>query len=109
MPKDHADPEDQYFHREDQEKLQKLKEKAQADEAAAALQARRDAHWNKCGKCGADMETQIFRGVELEICPACGAVLLDSGELQTLAGKDQGGVFELVGALFNFSRKKREG
>jgi Zn-finger nucleic acid-binding protein len=40
------------------------------------------------------MDTQLFKGVEIERCAGCGAVLLDPGELEELAGKDQsGGLF----------------
>ena len=39
------------------------------------------------------METKLFKGVEIEICPNCGAVLLDPGELEQLAGKDESSFF----------------
>ena len=109
MPKDHGDAEDEYFHREEKEKLARLKAKAEAEANQAALKARREAHWNKCGKCGADMHAQLFKGIEIEICSECGAVLLDPGELESLAGQDQSGVFQTIGDLFNFSKRKREG
>ncbi len=109
MSKDHVDQEDEYFHRQEKEKLARLKAQVEADEARAGLEARRAAHFNKCGKCGADMDTRVFKGVEVEICPDCGAVLLDPGELETLAGQDQSGVFQTIGDLFSFSRRKREG
>jgi Zn-finger nucleic acid-binding protein len=35
----------------------------------------------------------LFKGVEIEKCPACSAVLLDPGELEQLAGKDESGFF----------------
>jgi Zn-finger nucleic acid-binding protein len=35
----------------------------------------------------------LFKGVEIEKCPDCGAVLLDPGELEQLAGKDESGFF----------------
>lgn len=104
--KDKVDPEDQYFHREDQEKLRKLREQAEADAAKAALEARKLAHRHKCGKCGADMDTQLFKGVEIEICKDCGAVLLDPGELERLSGKDPSGTFGILSDLFSFNRRK---
>lgn len=109
MSKDHVDPEEEYFHRQEKEKLARLKVQAEAEEEAARLKERRQAHFNKCGKCGGSMETKVFKGVEIEICPDCGAVLLDPGELEALAGQDQAGVFQTIGDLFNFSRRKREG
>ena len=95
------DLEEEYFAKQDREKLAKLKAKWQAEAAAEALTARRDLHHHKCGKCGADMDTVPFRGVEIEVCKECKAVLLDPGELEELAGEDQGGVLE---SMFSFFR-----
>ena len=86
-----ARPEDDYFARLELEKKRKLKEQMLENEAAEAKEERKALHYNKCGKCGDDMDTIPFRGVEIEICASCGAVLLDPGELEQLAGKDNGG------------------
>ena len=95
------DLEEEYFAKEDREKVAKLKAKWQAEAAAAALIERRDLHFNKCGKCGAGMNTVPFRGVEIEICSECGAVLLDPGELEELAGKDKGGILTGMFSIFS--------
>jgi hypothetical protein len=95
------DLEEEYFAKEDREKLAKLKAKQEAEAAAKARIARKEAHFNKCGKCGADMDTHPFRGVEIEICPECGAVLLDNGELEKLAGTDEGGMLSKMLSIFN--------
>lgn len=84
--------EDEYFHKLAQEQLNKLREVAAIEDAEAAAEAAKELHFHKCGKCGADMKTEIFKGVEIERC-TCGAVLLDPGELEQLAGADQGGFF----------------
>lgn len=109
MPKDHVVPEDAYFLRQERKKLARLKEQAQAEQAAAALQARKQTHFHKCGKCGGDMDTQLFKGVQIEFCPDCGAVLLDPGELETLAGTDGNVVLQTLSDLFSFSKKKQGG
>ena len=100
MPiKDNVDQEEEYFHRQDQEKLDKLRSKVGEETAASAAEAARALHHHKCGKCGVDMDTMLFKGVEIEKCPDCGAVLLDRGELEQLAGKDESGFFaDLFGA-----------
>ena len=92
--------EDEYFQRIDAENKAKMKAKLDAEKADEELAARKAKHHLKCGKCGADMNTQIFRGVEIELCPDCGAVLLDPGELQQLAGEDQSGVFTSFFSMF---------
>jgi hypothetical protein len=86
--------EEEYIHRLNQKNLGKLRAEQDADSALAEASARKDLHFHKCGKCGTDMDTVLFKGVEIERCSDCGAVLLDPGELEQLAGKDQsGGIF----------------
>ena len=84
--------EDAYFHRKNVEQLARLREIAALEDAEAAVKAARELHFHKCGKCGADMKAEIFKGVEIERC-GCGSVLLDPGELEQLAGKDESGFF----------------
>lgn len=91
--------EEEYFAKLDREKKEALRAKLDAEQRDANLAERKATHHHKCGKCGADMDTKAFRGIEIEICPDCGAVLLDNGELQQLAGEDQSGI---IGGLFSF-------
>ncbi len=89
--------EDDYFKRIENEKKAALKKTLDAEASVAAAAERKALHWNKCGKCGQDMDTLVYRGVEIEKCPDCNAVLLDPGELQTLAGEDSGGLGSFFG------------
>ncbi len=99
-------PEDEYFARLEAEKTRRLAailaDQTRNDDAEELKQL----HYHHCGKCGHEMFTTQFRGVEVEVCPQCGAVLLDPGELQELAGEDHTGAIQLVARLFGFSRKK---
>ncbi len=92
--------ENKYFERLEAEKKARMAKELRERKATEALQERKELHWHKCGKCGADMGTVVFRGVEIEVCPECGAVLLDQGELEELAGKDQSGIFTNLRAMF---------
>jgi len=92
--------ENKYFEKLEAEKKARLAKDIRDKRDAEALTARKDLHWLKCGKCGADMDTVIFRGVEIELCPDCGAVLMDQGELERLSGKDQSGIFANLKGLF---------
>ena len=75
------------------EQRKEVEQMIQADVAEeAAMAAAKELHFHKCGKCGADMKTELFKGVEIERCE-CGAVLLDPGELEQLAGTDESGFF----------------
>ncbi len=91
--KDGLTSEEEYFHRQQAEQLAKLREVAAIESEEAALVAAKELHFHKCGKCGLDMQTEIFKGVEIERCAECGAVLLDPGELEELAGNDESGFF----------------
>ncbi len=92
--------ENKYFEKLEAEKKARLAKDLRETREREALAARKRLHWLKCGKCGADMNTVVFRGVEIEVCPDCGAVLLDQGELELLAGKDQSGVFQHLRDIF---------
>ena len=91
--KDGVTSEEEYFHKQQQDQLAKLREIAALESAAEAAAAAKKLHHHMCGKCGTPMDTTIFKGVEIERCPSCGAVLLDPGELEQLAGDDQSGFF----------------
>ncbi|MBN2797563.1 MAG: zf-TFIIB domain-containing protein [Deltaproteobacteria bacterium] len=92
--------ENEYFTRIEREKREKLKAAQQQTQQEAERQAAKDLHYHRCGKCGAPMDTRVFREVEIEVCPDCGAVLLDPGELEQLAGPEREGVLSGVFALF---------
>lgn len=91
---------DDYFAKLELEKLEKLRIKIKSDNAASHREAAKELHYHRCGKCGDAMETKIWRGVEIEVCPDCGAILLDKGELETLSGSDESGVISGILSLF---------
>lgn len=97
--------EDEYFAKLDAEAKAKLKSKLDAEQASMTKEERRTLHLNHCGKCGANMDTRAFRGIEIEVCPDCGAVLLDPGELEQLAGSDSTDVFTSFFSMFGAGRK----
>lgn len=103
-----GNPEDEYFKRLDAEKKARIREEMELASVQTAQEELRATHANRCGKCGNEMQPELFKGVEIDVCGNCGAVLLDTGELETLAGQDQRGVFETISEVFGFSRQKRE-
>ncbi len=95
--------EDEYFARIEAEKKARLAARLadeDAEDNAAKLKALHHLH---CGKCGQKMITTHFKGVEIEVCPHCGAVLLDPGELEQLAGEEKHGALQHIGRLFGFA------
>lgn len=98
-------PEDEWFARMDAEKKARIAA-ASADVDAARKAAELKAmHHLHCGKCGQTMLTRHWKGVEIEQCPSCGAVLLDPGELEALAGPDQAGAVDTIASLFGFRKR----
>ena len=97
-------PEEEYFKRQELQKLAALRAKQEKQDLAVALEERKELHYNRCGRCGDEMKPKIFQGVEIDICPSCGAVLLDPGELEELAGEDKSGVISNITNFFSFSK-----
>ncbi len=92
--------EDEYFHKLDQEAKARLRARLEAELTEKESEERKRLHFHRCGKCGSQMDTIVFRGVEVERCQNCGAVLLDPGELEELAGSDQTAVFSSFFGMF---------
>jgi Zn-finger nucleic acid-binding protein len=44
----------------------------------------------KCPKCGADLNTVDYHGVQVDRCPECDGVWFDAGEVESLVEKDTG-------------------
>lgn len=95
--------EDEYFHKLSQEAKTRLRARLDAELTEKEAEERKQLHFHKCGKCGSDMATKAFRGIEIEVCTNCGSVLLDPGELQTLAGEDQTDLFSSFFGMFRSS------
>ena len=95
--------EDEYFARRDAELLKKQR----TDQERAAREAERKSHYLKCPKCGADLVTDDFRGVQIDRCPDCHGLWLDAGELDALKNTgDPGLIGRVFGDLFAGHKKK---
>ena len=99
MPND-----EEYFTRLEAEKTAKLKEKLSAERTLQEREKLRVLHHQRCGKCGGEMLPRGFRGVEIDVCADCDAVLLDPGELQQLAGEDRSGFVSDIVSFFRTDR-----
>ena len=104
MSEKSSDPEAEYFARIDLEKKKALAEQVAADKARSDKAERKQAHWMRCGKCGGELAPQPFRGVTIDVCADCGSVLLDPGELEQLAGKDESGALAPLARFFKLPR-----
>lgn len=76
-----SNKEQEYFITQEVARLAKLREQHLAKQKAEERQKMKELHHLRCAKCGQKMETTTLEGVEIEICPDCGGLYLDSGEL----------------------------
>ncbi|MEX0692594.1 MAG: zf-TFIIB domain-containing protein [Gemmatimonadales bacterium] len=95
--------EEEYFARQEAERLQKLRQSAEKERVSAA----REAHYMKCPKCGADLAHEDLHGIEVDRCLDCQGVWLDHGETERLlATRDAGGVGKIFQSLFRGVKAK---
>jgi len=72
--------EDEYFVRQEAELLRQRRAELRKQQA----EAERHSHYMKCPRDGYDLTSQGFHGVTVEICPHCGGMWLDAGELDVI-------------------------
>jgi len=83
--------EEEYFHRKNQEAIEKLREKMKVAEEAKAA----GTSSMKCPRCDGSLIEAKIAEVTIDTCDKCGGVWLDSGELAELTTKkDPGGWFK---------------
>ncbi|HJR33491.1 MAG TPA: zf-TFIIB domain-containing protein [Gemmatimonadales bacterium] len=96
--------EDEYFAREEAERLAKLR----AREKAAQTAAERKSHYMKCPKDGADLQSEAFHGVQIDRCPECHGIWLDGGEIELLMkSEDSGMLGRAMGDLWTTLKRGR--
>lgn len=91
--------EEEYFAKVEMDKKKALAEKLKADMETEELEKLRQLHWKHCANCGFEMFPVVFKGVTIDKCPHCGAIFLDPGELEELAGQE-GGFISAVLSIF---------
>lgn len=100
MPYTPSDKEQEYFLRQEMERLKRLREEHRQKLEAEERQKLKDLHWMHCPKCGAGMSAVHMHGVEVELCPGCGGLFLDAGELDKVVEVgSRGGFASALGAF----------
>lgn len=84
--------EEEYFAKQEAELLKKRREEAQR----VSIQTERQSHYMKCPKCGADLATEDYQGVQIDRCPECTGMWLDAGEAEALIKKEGGGIASIL-------------
>ena len=91
--------EDEYFARLDADLMKERRERLNAERA----KQERNSHYNKCPKCGADLQEREHHGVKIDQCVECGGMWLDKGELELIEDIDRKSS-GFVQSLFRFGR-----
>jgi acetyl-CoA carboxylase beta subunit len=86
-----SDKEQEYFIRKELERIKALRDEHHQKQAEAERQRLKELHYMHCTKCGQMMTTTTLTGVEVEICPGCGGMYLDQGELARLTESSKRG------------------
>jgi hypothetical protein len=95
-----SDTEDEYFAKEEANRLHALAVEVQRETAAAEAERLKQLHWMRCPKCGFQLDTIQFRDLAIDRCFHCGGTWLDHGELEQLVGKEPGGLLKQLVLLF---------
>ena len=78
--------EEEYFARRDAELLRQQREAARKTQT----EAERRSHRMKCPKCGYDLITGEWHGIEVDQCTHCHGVWFDKGEVENLLKHESG-------------------
>lgn len=87
--------EEDYFLKKDLELIRKLRAKQDAARRELERRQRKEAHWMRCPKCGAEMKEIEFLRARLDECTECKGIFADHGELEILMkAKERGKLLE---------------
>ena len=95
-----ADQEEEYFARQEYERLKAIKEEKHAKMADEEKASLKELHYMKCPKCGMDLVTIDYKGVQIDRCSGCEGVWLDCGELEACAELEHGTLGKLFSKVF---------
>jgi hypothetical protein len=95
MPDKPSRNEDEYFAKQSAELIKARKERAQGE----AQQAERRSHYMKCPKCGADLRTEEYNGIQVDRCTECDGMWLDAGETEELLAREDAGVINIFKSI----------
>ena len=95
-----SNTEEEYFARENAERMRKLAAEQKAALAAAEREALRKQHHMRCPKCGLELKEISVRGVQVDRCFSCNGTWLDHGELEKLGAGQKDTVMAAVLRIF---------
>jgi hypothetical protein len=80
-----SDKEEEFFARQEFERLRKLQEERQKQIAENEKRRLKELHFMRCPKCGMELKEIDYKGVKIDKCFTCEGVWLDAGELESVS------------------------
>ncbi len=103
-PQKPSSAEEEYFAREEAEKMRKLALDVKRQTAAAELERLKALHWMRCPKCGLELHTMHMRNVDVDACMSCGGLWFDGGEIEKMEKEPVPGA---MAAFLNWFKPER--
>lgn len=94
-----SDNEEEYFRKQEIERLRLIAEERHSKLEAEEREQAKKLHFMKCPKCGMDLHEVALSGVKVDKCFSCEGMWLDAGELQTIERQDAGFMGRLVSSF----------
>ena len=94
-----SESEEEYFKRQELQKLKQLREQAAKQTAEDERCKLKELHWMCCPKCGMKLAEVEFRGVIVDACFACGGMFFDQGEIDKIAEQEKAGEKRVLGRV----------
>lgn len=95
--------EDEFFAREDVEKMRKLAQQMKKQLSADELARLRSLHHMHCPRCGMAMQEVHFGKLTVDVCFGCNGAFLDRAEIEVIAAPHQKGI---MGAILNWFKEE---
>lgn len=80
--------EDEFFARENAEKIKRHNKKLQEEGVEAEKEMMKSLHWMKCPECGMNLSSVVFRGISIEKCSTCEGVFIHHEDVEKLTGEE---------------------
>lgn len=85
MPVKPSEHEEEFFARQEFERVKKIEEQRSHQIEAEEKQRLKELHYMRCPKCGMQLVEIDYRGIKIDRCASCDGVWLDAGELEAVS------------------------
>jgi len=95
MPSKPSGTEEEYFARNEYERLKKSQVENQKKLATDQRTKEKELHYMKCPKCGMNLVEIDYKKIKVDKCSECEGIWLDAGELEMVGQMDKGSLDKL--------------